>query len=673
MSMTRISGVRLRYEESTGLMISLCLLPILAVLAYRGEIYLLSGTIYSNPFPGFLRYLFLSLPGDAVVILFSEYLMLGIFMTAGPERRLSFVFVSVIMALQIVFFQLSIEFFRVYERTFHPLFLSRENRTGITLLMGSVLYELSWMFYVKSLILSATAASTASVIFRMREGIFRYARSMGERRIPRAILYGSPLLIALLIGIPATIASLPSGRTAPLRGSEMNDVAVRNDLLSNPLLNCLSGNEETRTGIKESVRGSTEFFGTRLNTGSMNSDRYYAGTDIIPRNVRYNVIFYFFESTARQYLDMKIGGRYVMDTWHRLMRHSLIAQRHYTNYPLSANALFSVLCASYGKFDRDNIIQTHPSIPVRSISEILHDHGYRTFLIHTGELGYAGQSRFLRHRKFDRILDMMDLKDLPPYNRRVGWGLDERIMTAPAIDFIEKDGSRPFFMVFMPVNPHHPYAIPGEEFDITGSMDQEGDTRVSWRHYLNSLYFADRALGDLIDALEHRGHLQNTLVFLFADHGEAFYQHRMNYNHPFFLYQENVHVPFIIYNKSVFRNPYRYDEISRHIDISPTLLEILGFPEYRSMEGIPMLAPHREQMALMHTYWKDEYIAVRDSRWKYILRTGDGFEELYDLEVDPAELHNKSSAKAETAAKYRDFALQSRRYNRYFYDRVLSR
>jgi arylsulfatase A-like enzyme len=665
--------VRPRYEESAGLFIALCLIPLLAVLAYRAEIYLLSLPVYGGLFHGFRQYLFLSLSRDAAVILISQYLMLVIFMTAGPERRLSFIIIAFVMALEMVFFQLSIEFFKVYERTFHPLFLSRENRTGVMLLLESVISELSWAFYLKAVVLPAIVAATATASFRAREPIFRFARSMGERRIPRAILYGAPIIMALLIGIPALTVSLASRGTLPARGKELNDAAVRSDLLSNPILNCLSGREITRERPVGDARAATAFFGTRLNTASLNSTRFYGSTNIIPRNRRYNVIFYFFESTSHRYLDHETGGRRVMETWSRLMKHSLIAERHYANYPLSANALFSVLCAAYGRFDRDNVIQTHPSIPVKSISEVLHDHGYRTFLIHTGELGYAGQNRFLRHRKFDTILEMIDLKDMPPYNRRVGWGFDERIMTVPAIDFIEKDRTSPFFMVFMPVNPHHPYAIPGEQFDITGSMNEEGDTRVSWRHYLNSLHFADRALGDLIDALERRGHLENTLVFIFADHGEAFYQHRMNYNHPFFLYQENVHVPFIIYNKTIFKEPYRYGAISRHIDISPTLLEVLGFPEYRSMEGVPMLAPHREQMALLHTFWKDEYIAVRDSRWKYILRTGDGFEELYDLEEDPEERRNRSDTETGITAKYRDFASQSRKYNRYYYDRVLSR
>ena len=43
-------------------------------------------------------------------------------------------------------------------------------------------------------------------------------------------------------------------------------------------------------------------------------------------------------------------------------------------------------------------------------------------------------------------------------------------MIKPAVDFIRQSGSNPFFLVMLPVNPHHPYAIPDNSFRITGEI-----------------------------------------------------------------------------------------------------------------------------------------------------------------------------------------------------------
>ena len=263
---------------------------------------------------------------------------------------------------------------------------------------------------------------------------------------------------------------------------------------------------------------------------------------------------------------------------------------------------------------------------------------------------------------------------IEPYNRQVGWGVDERAMIKPGIEFIKKDAARPYLVVFMPVNPHHPYAIPGKQFQITGDIPEDIDSRKrSWLNYLNSLHYADASLGMLVDELDKEALLDDTLLFIFADHGEAFYQHRRNYNHPLYLYNENVHVPFLIYNKKIFTAPLYFDGITRHIDILPTIRDILGIPPVPEEEGIPILAPHREQLALLHTSWKDDYMGIADGNWKYICRTNDRLEELYDLGKDPNEKNNVASTHTDIVERYRAYVLKARRYKDDYYERILKR
>jgi arylsulfatase A-like enzyme len=56
--------------------------------------------------------------------------------------------------------------------------------------------------------------------------------------------------------------------------------------------------------------------------------------------------------------------------------------------------------------------------------------------------------------------------------------------------------------------------------------------------------------------------LDDTLLCIFADHGEAFYQHAGNYLHALQLYEENVAIPFIIYNRKLFAEK---ESLPRHL------------------------------------------------------------------------------------------------------------
>jgi lipoteichoic acid synthase len=406
----------------------------------------------------------------------------------------------------------------------------------------------------------------------------------------------------------------------------------------------------------------------------MATGRSYGRLDIIPRPKKYNIILYFFESTPYKYYDIKIGNTYLVGTWHRLEKNSVNFRNHYANYPLSANALMTVLTSAYDMNSKDMVIQKYPDIRLHTLPEILKERGYMTCLIHTGGLGYAGQKRFLMHRKFDEIIEYNQLVKLPPYNRQVGWGVDERAMIGPALEFMKKNPGSPRLLVLMPVNPHHPYAIPDDTFRISHqASDDQNDKKRHWHNYCNSLYYSDASLGMLIDELERAGLMENTLLFLFADHGEAFYQHRMNYNHPLYIYDENVHVPFLIYNKRLINSPEYITCISRHIDILPTILDILGIPGSPEQEGVSLLSPRREQMALLHTSWKDDYTGIVDQQWKYIYRTDNGIEEMYDLYEDPDEKNNIVLKHPDLAERYRSFISGARQYKNEYFRRILAK
>ncbi len=644
----------------SGLYIVSSSIFLILLLIYRIEVFFLIKKIFLQfSETDFTSYLAGGAIHDLVVIFLFFLLFYLISLTANVSSKTATAGSAFFLISAHLFFLQSINFFRIYETAFSRKFWSNEITTGIAELLGSVISETPLLFYIKGI----AGIFLIIILIIIVPNFIEKNNSNYKRAAACAIVFQAAFLIML-----AGSALLP--KTFSPAMDKKSDIILFKEISGNPIYNLILIEKETKR-LPEFLEKEKFQFG--LNTESIINRRIHKRINNIPRGKDYNIIFYFFESTPMKYFDMEIKGEQLLPIWHKLKENSIFAKNHYANFPLSANAMLSVFTSAYSHHSKDLVIQKYSSINLTSISEILKQKGYTTAVIHTGDLRYAGQRRFLGHRSIDRIIDLPELEKIPPYNFKVGWGVDERAMIAPSIEFLKKRGNRPFFITYFPANPHHPYAIPEGFKKITGQIPPGGDYKKrNWLNYLNSMHYADYCLGELISALEKEGLMENTILFLFADHGEAFYQHPQNYNHPFFLYEENVHVPFLIYSKEFFPEPVAYEGISTHVDTPVIVQDILGLEKNIYHEGKSILSAHKEELAFLHTFWKDDFTGVRDGQWKFIRRMDNGIEELYNLELDPDEKNNIKDLHPDITEKFRNFVLKGRSYQMNFYHKMLS-
>lgn len=159
------------------------------------------------------------------------------------------------------------------------------------------------------------------------------------------------------------------------------------------------------------------------------------------------------------------------------------------------------------------------------------------------------------------------------------------------------------------------------------------------RNYAAQCEGIDEWIGRIIDAVEQRGELDNTLIIFASDHGEMLGDHG-RYNKRV-AYEGSVHVPLIITGPGV-RQGAISDALVELIDISATLLEAAGLPIPRDWDArslLPVLSGH----AADGTHREVQQSALRDwrmfcdGRWKLVIT--DESRELYDLANDPQETH----------------------------------
>jgi arylsulfatase A-like enzyme len=196
--------------------------------------------------------------------------------------------------------------------------------------------------------------------------------------------------------------------------------------------------------------------------------------------------------------------------------------------------------------------------------------------------------------------------------------------------------------------------------------------------------FADRELGRLFEAMEKAGFGDDTLWIVTADHGEGLGSHSYA-GHGKYLYNEQLRIPLILYQGG--QGPgARVSSLARHVDVLPTLLELLGasfeqpgftlpgrslVPALRaptrplpasfafSERRAPAKKPRPSAPARGPDWEGGEMFSVQDLEWKYIVNTK-GKGQLFDLRSDPLERHNlASSAEAKIKDRLRRLAVET--------------
>jgi arylsulfatase A-like enzyme len=197
----------------------------------------------------------------------------------------------------------------------------------------------------------------------------------------------------------------------------------------------------------------------------------------------------------------------------------------------------------------------------------------------------------------------------------------------------------------MPIAGHHPYHAPGEvprPFPETRGQDE----------YLNDVHTADDAFGHLRTGLKARGLDDRTVYVVFGDHGEAFGEHEGNVAHALFLYEENLRVPLFVAAPGRFHYQRRSHTPVSAIDLAPTTLALAGRTIPTEHEGHSLLeGPPR--VVRFFTEQGVRRAGLRDDGWKLILDLDSKRTQLFDLQADPEERRDLSTAHPDVVARYR--------------------
>jgi len=268
-----------------------------------------------------------------------------------------------------------------------------------------------------------------------------------------------------------------------------------------------------------------------------------------------------------------------------------------------------------------------------TLAEVLKNHGYDTA---------AFVSCFVLDKRFglNQGFDVYDFAIGGGIRRPLSVHNERRAndVSTVAIEWLksrrEAAASTPFFAWVHYFDPHAPYAPP---IVVSEQLrDKPYDAEIA---------FVDLHLKRLLNAIDESGMRDRTLIVLASDHGEALMEHGEAY-HGVFLYETTVRAALIFSCPTLFDRAYRVDDrVVALADLAPTVLDLLGLPPLRNIEGRSLLAPDplHDRAIYIETRFPEldldcgPLFGLRRHTDKYILAPTP---EYYDLRADPRELQN---------------------------------
>ena len=256
-----------------------------------------------------------------------------------------------------------------------------------------------------------------------------------------------------------------------------------------------------------------------------------------------------------------------------------------------------------------------------------------------------------------------------------------------ALEWITRNIDRDYFLYLHIMDTHFPHffeedakqwfnakGYEADGFHWTGRPNDRSEPLASRdREYLDALYdgslrYTDRQLERLFDHLRRFGTLDQTLVAITADHGEALLERARLFEHGGAWFDLLARIPFILHYPAKVA-PGTRNDLAEMVDIAPTILALMGvgLPPRMRMDGVDLMSARRG-----HREYVFSASGVRTKRHKLLFANNppedvienrqqelnDAIIHLYDLKTDPLEASDVSRQHPEIvrnlAAAYRD-------------------
>lgn len=345
-----------------------------------------------------------------------------------------------------------------------------------------------------------------------------------------------------------------------------------------------------------------------VNVGKMHTIPYHAPSGFHERYVVENK-------------DRYLAHRYYFDEWDRFLRaRGLVKQQRelYRQWPEYPNAL--------GAFEWRLPEESHPDFFVGDFATWWLDHYPVTKPLFL-QIGFPGP-----HPPYDpvpRYVEPYLKKELP-----MPVFSDEEIASQPA--------------VYHQIREHNTQV---DHDSLLHKLDPTAEEMHRQRaHYFANMTMIDEKIGQIMEALERRGYLENSVIIFTSDHGDALCDH--GHSEKWTMYDIITRMPCIVWAPGRFQGGRVIDDLIQQFDLAPAILELAEATPSRQMQAqsvLPVLEgkPWKGRDVVFSEHARDTVLQstdcmtmLRTKKWKLVHFVDSDQGQLFDMENDPQEMAN---------------------------------
>ncbi len=342
-----------------------------------------------------------------------------------------------------------------------------------------------------------------------------------------------------------------------------------------------------------------------------------------------NIVIFIIESMGREYWGELNKNRNIKNFksftpfLDSLSKQSLIFPNAFATSRKSIHAMPSIL-AGVPSFETAYTSSYYSRQKLESIVSISNALGYDTSFLHGAENGSMGFQGFANILGYDNYYGRDEFNDDSEYDGF--WG----IWDEPFLQFSKStldNKNQPFLATIFTITSHEPYIIP----DKFKGMFDKGYLPIH-----KCIGYTDYSIRQFFKSIEKSSWFENTIFIFTSDHANQSY---------FEYYQSTVNrfaTPLLIYKKnSDFKG--LDNRLASHLDIYPTVAELIGYKKPFRSWGRSLLSSKNESAFTINYFGGGAYVSMDENFiCVYDGSKAIGFYDLSDLNLEKNLIQNKN-------------------------------
>jgi len=392
-----------------------------------------------------------------------------------------------------------------------------------------------------------------------------------------------------------------------------------------------------------------------------------------------SVIVIAVEALRSDVIHLRHQGREVTPHINRLASDGLHLTRAYAQSTHSDYADVCLLSSLYPLRTRHHhYYQAEDPWPKTLLYDMLKPLGYDTAIISSQNEAWGGMDQFLQTPQLDRFYHPQTssaptvLTDRDPgFLREMRAGaliagkFPDSHTTDVALKWIENRGDTPFLLAMNFQSSHFPYLLPESSERLFQPSHLDDDIKFSSypvekvpqvrNAYYNALAESDRQIGRLVQKLDDLGLLDEVILVITGENGEAFHENG-EVGHACNPVEPAIHIAAVIHSPNLI--PAQVEDYPfEHVDLAPTLCGLLGIAAPTNFQGIDVLSSDRpaaaDRLLFVHVLSPIARAdaVLRGGRWKYVVTRDRPQGALFDVIEDLGESQDLSATKTELTAE----------------------